>query len=218
MPWWVACFETIIFVNIFLDAGGPRSRCKVRSHCGHSKNDYICSCSYSLSQAQSVHSVWSNFFLDGLESTSWGPIPQFRRMVEGRVLILRLNFLFSVQNFIELYNRNVKSSRKHDRSQWTRCNGGIPHVPQRYTKRRDTEKCNLKNQRTESLTLLTVVDRDSHYVSYITAAVEAFLFGKKVPEQALTGFDNVALCYRVLQCLATNGKTLPTTVWYNLSY
>lgn len=67
-------------------------------------------------------------------------------------------------------------------------------------------------QRTESLTLLTVVDRDSHYVSYITAAVEAFLFGKKVPEQALTGFDNVALCYCVLQCLATNGKTLPTTV------
>ena len=49
-------------------------------------------------------------------------------------------------------------------------------------------------------------------MSYITAAVEAFLFGKKVPEQALTGFDNVALCYRVLQCLATNGKTLPTTV------
>ena len=144
MPWWVACFETIIFVNIFLDAGGPRSRCKVRSHCGHSKNDYICGCSYSLSQAQSVHSVWSSFFLDGLESTSWGPIPQFRRMVEGRVLILRLNFSFSVQNFIELYNRNVKSSRKHDRSQWTRCNGGIPHVPQRYTKKRDAEKCNLK--------------------------------------------------------------------------
>lgn len=65
-------------------------------------------------------------------------------MVEGRVPILRLNFSFSVQNFIELYNRNVKSSRKHDRSQWTRCNGGIPHVPQRYTKKRDAEKCNLK--------------------------------------------------------------------------
>ena len=139
----VSClFWNNSFREYFLDTGRPRSWCKVRS--GDSKNDYICSCSYSLSQAQSVHSVWSNFFLDGLESTSWGPIPQFRRMVEGRVLILRLNFSFSVQNFIELYNRNVKSSRKHDRSQWTRCNGGIPHVPQRYTKKRDAEKCNLK--------------------------------------------------------------------------
>ena len=60
---------------------------------------------------------------------------------------------------------------------------------------------------------LTDVDRDSHYLTYIISSVELLLFGKQLKITALAGFDNVAICYRVLQCLATNGKT----VWNQVS-
>jgi hypothetical protein len=59
---------------------------------------------------------------------------------------------------------------------------------------------------------LTDVDRNSHYLTYIIAAVEGVLYGKVLTITAMEGSDNVALCYRVLQCLATDGKTMATQV------
>jgi hypothetical protein len=47
------------------------------------------------------------------------------------------------QNFIEMYNKNVKGSRKQDPSMWLLLNGGIPHVPERYRSKKDTERCTL---------------------------------------------------------------------------
>jgi hypothetical protein len=46
----------------------------------------------------------------------------------------------------------------------------------------------------------------------LTAAVEGFVFGKTLPEHGMSGQDNAALCYRILQCLASKGKTVPTKV------
>ena len=42
--------------------------------------------------------------------------------------------------------------------------------------------------------------------------MEGFLFGKTLPEHGMSGPDNAALCYRILQCLASKGKTVPTKV------
>ena len=56
------------------------------------------------------------------------------------------------------------------------------------------------------------VDRNSHYLTYIITAVEGVLYGKALTITALEGSDNVALCYRVLQSLATDGKTMATQV------
>ena len=62
---------------------------------------------------------------------------------------------------------------------------------------------------------LTDVDRNSHYLTYIISSVELLLYGRQLKITALAGTDNVALCYRVLQCLATNGKTVWNKVTTN---
>ena len=55
--------------------------------------------------------------------------------------------------------------------------------------------------------VMTDVDRNSHYLTYLIEAVEGVLYGKALTLTALEGHENV-----VLQCLATDGKTMATQV------